>query len=282
MISDGLNKHYCAIVNFNKLLRSAITKHKEARRICKRCYSHFGEKSKLLAHLDYCKITKAIPILPYVDKDGNPKPIEFKSHNKSKDPEIAYFADMECYLNMINEKVGKNTERCHKHTPSGHVFFIDTFDWEIIPPYLEVRTQQHRGEDIINLFLTNIENDARYVFENYLSKNKQKQIEMTPEDKWNFEKAVICHICEKPLDGDKVKDHCHISGWYRGAAHNACNLNYKIPNEVTVAMHNGGRYDWHIFIRYAELAGRKVDCIPCTDERIHFFLHRFYRLYFYE
>ena len=164
MISDGLNKHYCAIVNFNKLLRSAITKHKEARRICKRCYSHFGEKSKLLAHLDYCKINKAIPILPYVDKDGNPIPIESKNYNKSKDPEFVYFADMECYLNKINEKAGENTERCHKHTPSGYGFFRDTFDWEIIPPYLEVRTQQHRGKDMINLFLTNLENNARFVF----------------------------------------------------------------------------------------------------------------------
>ena len=116
LISDRDKNHYCTIVNFSKLLRSSITKHKEARQFCKRCYSHFEKKRELLAHLDYCKNNKDIPILPYVDKDGNPKLIEFKNYKKSKDPEISYFADMECYLNKIKEKAGKNTKRCHKHT----------------------------------------------------------------------------------------------------------------------------------------------------------------------
>ena len=36
--------------------------------------------------------------------------------------------------------------------------------------------------------------------------------------------AVLCFVCEKPLNGDSVRDYCHITGQYRGAAHSKCNL----------------------------------------------------------
>ena len=48
-----------------------------------------------------------------------------------------------------------------------------------------------------------------------------------------------CYICKKRISTDdgtkkyfKVKDHCHYTGNYRGAAHNICNLRYKIPKEI--------------------------------------------------
>ena len=48
----------------------------------------------------------------------------------------------------------------------------------------------------------------------------------------------------------KVRDHCHYSGKYRGAAHSKCNLNYKIVKEIPVLFHNGSVYDYHFIIKY--------------------------------
>ena len=48
----------------------------------------------------------------------------------------------------------------------------------------------------------------------------------------------------------KVKDHCHYTGKYRGAAHSKCNLNYKIVKEIPVLFHNGYVYDYHFIIKY--------------------------------
>ena len=56
-------------------------------------------------------------------------------------------------------------------------------------------------------------------------------------DEWEFHnKQKVCYICKKEFNTDdsdkkynKVKDHCHYAGNYRGAAHNICNLRYKIP-----------------------------------------------------
>ena len=47
----------------------------------------------------------------------------------------------------------------------------------------------------------------------------------------------------------KVRDHCHYTGKYRGAAHDICNLRYKIPEEIPVVFHNGSTYDYHFIIK---------------------------------
>ena len=47
----------------------------------------------------------------------------------------------------------------------------------------------------------------------------------------------------------KVKDHCHFTSKYTGAAHNTCNLRYKVPKNIPVIFHNGSTYDYHFIIK---------------------------------
>ena len=71
-------------------------------------------------------------------------------------------------------------------------------------------------------------------------------------------KAKIYHICFKEFnEKGKVRDHCHYTGLYRGAAHFGCNLRYKIPNYIPVVFHNLAGYDAHLFI--TELAKHTKD-----------------------
>ena len=65
-----------------------------------------------------------------------------------------------------------------------------------------------------------IENKVSFYF-----KNTKKDIVMTEENKEDFENKKICRYCEKEVLSDKVRDHCHLTGAYRGPAHNICNLN---------------------------------------------------------
>ena len=53
---------------------------------------------------------------------------------------------------------------------------------------------------------------------------------------------------------EKVRDHCHYTIKCRGAAHSICNLNYKVPQEIPVKIHNGSKYDYHFIIK--ELADK--------------------------
>ena len=59
---------------------------------------------------------------------------------------------------------------------------------------------------------------------NFWFKNTNEDIIMSEEDKQDFENDNICRYCEKYIETDKVRDHCHLTGKYRGPAHNECNL----------------------------------------------------------
>ena len=47
----------------------------------------------------------------------------------------------------------------------------------------------------------------------------------------------------------KVRDHCDYTGKFRGAAHNICNLDYKVSQEIPVKIHNGSKYDYSLIIK---------------------------------
>ena len=91
--------------------------------------------------------------------------------------------------------------------------------------------------------------------------------EFTPELLDRHETATKCCICEKDLNGDKVKDHCHFTGKYRGAAHNKCNLNYRKPKIIPVVMYNLSGYDSHLFIKNLGFTEGNIDCIANKDEK---------------
>ena len=80
---------------------------------------------------------------------------------------------------------------------------------------------------------------------------KKKMIPLTTKEEIDYYKQKICYICKKEFDKKnyKVRDHCHYTGKYRGAAHNICNSRYKIPREVPIVFHNGSTYDYHFIIK---------------------------------
>ena len=91
----------------------------------------------------------------------------------------------------------------------------------------------------------------------------------------DYKSASSCHICFKPFkEGNrKVRDHCHYSGIYRGAAHSLCNLQYKIPSYILVVFHNLAGYDAHMFIKELAKCGSKMGIIAknkedCTSFRV--------------
>ena len=61
---------------------------------------------------------------------------------------------------------------------------------------------------------------------------------------------------------NKVRDHCHISGKYRGAAHWSCNINLKITKKVPVIFHNLKGYDSHLIFKELSKFNVKISVIP--------------------
>ena len=76
-------------------------------------------------------------------------------------------------------------------------------------------------------------------------------ISLTDEENRSYENQKLCHVCKKLFkkDDKKVKDHCHFTGKYRGAAHKKCNVNYKITKNILIVFHNLSSYDGHFIIK---------------------------------
>ena len=97
---------------------------------------------------------------------------------------------------------------------------------------------------------------------------KDKEMIFTEEDKKRFNKSKECWICGEPLSADdKVRDHCHYTGRFRGPAHNKCNLKFRKPKFVPVVFHNLSGYDSHLFIKKLGSTSEKIDCIPNNEEK---------------
>ena len=87
-------------------------------------------------------------------------------------------------------------------------------------------------------------------------------IPLTDEEIKSYTKQKVCYIRKKGFNTDddntkyyKVRDHCHYTGNYRGAAHSICNLRYKTPKEIPVIFHTGSTYYYHLIIK--KLTGKE-------------------------
>ena len=102
-------------------------------------------------------------------------------------------------------------------------------------------------------------------------KETKKEIIMTKEDEEDYKNNNICRFCEKNIESDKVRDHCHLTGRYRGPSHIICNMNVKQKdsNFIPFAFHNFSNFDCHMFFKklvYLKKDKVKFEIIPKTNE----------------
>ena len=108
------------------------------------------------------------------------------------------------------------------------------------------------GKDAAEHMLDELKEDAERIFSNYIK--KPKSMELTSEEPQHFNAATEFHMCRGKfaVDNKKVRGHCHILGDFRGAAHNKCNLDFKIDPKrwnLPIFFHYLKGYDGHILIR---------------------------------
>ena len=98
---------------------------------------------------------------------------------------------------------------------------------------------------------------------------------LTDKEIESYKKQKVCHICKKGFcynkdeknkikKYQKVRDNCHYTRKFRGAAHSICNLRNKVQREIPVIVHNGSKYDYHFIIK--ELAEEFKGQFECLGE----------------
>ena len=157
------------------------------------------------------------------------------------------YADFESILVPVsgapNNQKMSSTRGINVHRPSGWCMYSKFAYGKVTNPL-----KQYRGRNYVCKFCEHIMVEAKRL---YHSAPKKPMDKLTKEQNVEFITAKECHICFKkfsPKDR-KVRDNCHYTGKYRGAAHSSCNLRYRIPDYIPVVFHNLDGYDAHLFIK---------------------------------
>ena len=265
LLKDGENSHYCLVNNMSALIASQINKHKGTRNICLNCLNSFKCKQSLDKHKEYCYNNECV-------KTIMPEPntfLKFKNFPHSEKVPFVVYADTEALIKDIHNcdpNPNKSyTKKYKKHEPVSFSYYIKCFDNKVCEPILRSYTKETpEGEDAMDIFIKWLEEDVKAI-----ANIKPKEMIFTEEDKEQFNKSKICWICDEPFKGNKVRDHCHYTGRYRGPACNSCNLKYRKPKVIPVFFHNLSGYDSHLFIKKLGSPDKKenMDCIPNNEEK---------------
>ena len=180
-------------------------------------------------------------------KDNNI--IKHNHGEKSIKMPFTIYADLQCLLEKMstcqNNPNKSSTTKINKHTPSGYSIFTHcSFDES------KNKLNYYRGDDCMNKFCKDLRQHSTKII-NY---EKKKMISLITKEEIYHNRQKVCYICKKEFDNNdkkqqKVRDHCHYTGKYTGAAHNICNLRYKVPKEIPAVFHNGSIYDYHFIIK---------------------------------
>ena len=282
LITEGEVKHYCLLKDFNKFMYNQ-TKHKERKHFCMYCLQCLSSKEHLEKHkVDCVEINGKQAIKMPVSGSK----IAFKNYRKQLPTPFVIYADFEAITEKVGEKAlqKSHTEQYQKHTACGYGYKVVCFYDDKFSKPIKI----YRGEMVIHKFMKDMLAEVKYC-QKVVNDHFSKPLEMTDEDEESFQRAEECHICKEPYienDNVKVRDHCHVTGKYRGSAHQSCNLNFSLTNKIPVVFHNLKGYDSHFIMQeigdivkknaYIDKEGNKhemsINVIPCNMEKYMAFM----------
>ena len=200
--------------------------------------------------------------------------ITFLNYFKQLPALFKIYADFECILKetgvseeIIDENISY-TKKYQNHIPCGFAYKVvcidDRFTKDIVI---------YRGRNCVNKFITMMLEEYEYC-SNIMKEYFNKNLIMPAEEEGIFQSSNKCWICNKLFDlvDEKVRDHCHLSGKFRGAAHFSCNANLKITKKVPVIFHNLRGYDGHLIMKETNNFDVIIDVIPNGLEKYMAFI----------
>ena len=259
LITEGEVGHYCLLKDFNKFMYNQ-TKHKGRKHFCMYCLQGFSSERVLNNHTVDCLEINGEQAIKMPEPGSK---IAFKNYRKQLPAPFVIYADFEAITEKVSQKKS-HTEQYQKHTACGYGYkVVCCYDDNFSKPI-----KIHRGEMTIHKFMKDMLAEVEYCQE-VVKNHFTKPLKMTDEDNESFQRAKECHICKKPFGKDedgvrnvggknikkvkiknvKVRDHCHVTGKYRGAAHASCNLNFKLTDKIPVVFHNLKGYDSHFIMQ---------------------------------
>jgi hypothetical protein len=262
---DGVT-HYVLMQSLSPFVDQT---HHEKTFPCRFCLHSFYRERLLEKHEPNCMIHAPVRM------ELAEGPIRFKQYDAQIRHPFVIYADFESTLKKIHGCQPDPTKSYHinkqEHIPNS--FCVYTKCEVDKHSKLEV----YEGPDAAAKFTEYMNEETTRI---HLLMGALEPMELTSEECKHHEDATHCYVCEEPFIDTrkcddqvnamkyiKVRDHNHMTGAYRGAAHSECNLKIRGPSFVPVFMHNLSNYDAHLFIKEFGKVEGDLKVIPQTDEK---------------
>ena len=286
LINKDKKNHYVLVKNFNKFMFDQ-TKHNCKKHFCMYCLQCFSREDVLAEHVKNCLSINGKQAIKMPKKGQH---VNFRNYHKQIPAPFVIYADFEAITEKVHGCLPNNeksyTEAYQKHIDCGYGYkLVCHFNDEFSKP-----VQVFRGENAVYNFMEKMIEEVEWC-KSIIKKHFNKPLVMTEENKLDFESAKYCHICKNRYSEEDicVRDHCHITGNYRGSAHQDCNLKLRLSPtniQIPVFFHNLRGYDSHFIMQQiGEIAKKHVyknkkgeecqmdiNCIPNNMEKYMAFM----------
>ena len=209
--------------------------------VCRRCLNSYTCENALINHKEKCGDDNICTI-----RTSNESHLYWKKHFQKNPLYFRIFADFEADNEKNDSKIGNKTTNMYKQKPVFNGYCIISELNDVLESGHYESPLSYDNVDWFVKEVINLENKMAFYF-----KETKKYIIMTQENEEDFKNNNICRFCEKNIESDKVRDHCHSTGEYRGPSHNVCKINVKKKdsNFIPFAFHNFSNYDCHMFFK---------------------------------
>ena len=209
--------------------------------ICRRCFSSYTSENMLMKHQEKCGDVNITTI-----KTSNKSHLHWEKHFHENPLYFRIYAGFEADNEKDDSIIGNKTTNIYKQNPVLNGYRIVSELEDILQNGYHKSPLGHNNVDWFVDEVKKLEKKMAFYF-----KNTKKDIIMTEEDEEDFRNDNICRFCEKEIITDKVRDHCHLTGKYRGPAHSKCNINVtqKRSNFIPYIFHNFSNYDSNILFK---------------------------------
>ena len=286
LINKDKKNHYVLVKNFNKFMFDQ-TKHNCKKHFCMYCLQCFSREDVLAEHVKNCLSINGKQAIKMPKKGQH---VNFRNYHKQIPAPFVIYADFEAITEKVHGCLPNNeksyTEAYQKHIDCGYGYkLVCHYNDEFSKP-----VQVFRGENAVYNFMEKMIEEVEWC-KSIIKKHFNKPLVMTEENKLDFESAKYCHICKNRYSEEDicVRDHCHITGKYRGSAHQDCNLKLRLSPtniQIPVFFHNLRGYDSHLIMQQiGEIAKKHVyknkkgeecqmdiNCIPNNMEKYMAFM----------
>ena len=242
--------HYCGITKLSRLYRHLKKSHNMPY-TCERCIQSFKSNDTFRTHYEWCRRGKA-------QIEAMPKERDYQYTNLGHElsPLRVIYADIECYIDPQLEA----------HVP----YALGMYD--VFHPEYNCQNSYRSWceEDCVIKFLNELECLAKDQYEHNIM-TRRKMI-ITPQQQADFRSCKSCPKCKRDFTEKlyKVRDHCHITGLYRGPLCSKCNLRLSLKRYMLpVFFHNLKNYDCHMILKHgiSKFKHWKLHCIAQTAEK---------------